>query len=92
MHGGKVASCRPRNAAGLTVVPGVQAAQLLRLGSVWGKNSIIFPDIVTDWTAAGWFCRIYLTAALGFFQPFCSLMTLLMFVGVVRCAAALFAG
>ncbi|GAB4816345.1 hypothetical protein N2152v2_003391 [Parachlorella kessleri] len=60
------------------------ASQLLRVSSVWGANSFIFPDLVTDWTGAGWFCRIYLTAALGFFQPFCSLLALLMLTGVTR--------
>ena len=62
----------------------LQASQLLRVSSVWGTNSFIFPDLVTDWTGSGWFCRIYLTAALGFFQPFCSLLALLMLTGVTR--------
>lgn len=57
---------------------------MLPLSAIWGPNSFIFPSLVTDWTGAGWLCRIYLTTALGIFQPLCSLMTLFMLAAVVR--------
>lgn len=62
----------------------LQACQILRLGTLWGSNSIILPAVVTDWTGSGWLCRVYLSAALGFFQPFCSIFTLVMLAAAVR--------
>lgn len=53
--------------------------QLLRLSTLWGTGSVVFPTSFTNWTGDGWMCRIYLTLSLGILQPLCSLSTLLLF-------------
>lgn len=53
--------------------------QLLRLSTLWGTGSVVFPTSLTDWTGDGWMCRIYLTLSLGILQPLCALSTLLLF-------------
>jgi hypothetical protein len=62
----------------------LQASQVLRLNSIWGGDSLVFPDSVTDWSSAGWMCRIYLTISLGILQPLLTFTTLLMFAAGVR--------
>jgi hypothetical protein len=52
--------------------PSMQALQILRLALLWGPYSIVAPTSVTNWTGAGWLCRIYLTAALGIAAPLSS--------------------
>lgn len=59
-------------------------AQLLRLSSIWSSRSFVFPSNVTNWTGAGWLCRVYITVAMGLLQPFCSLLTLLMFTSALK--------
>ncbi|KAL4421765.1 hypothetical protein ABPG77_009748 [Micractinium sp. CCAP 211/92] len=51
---------------------------LLRISSLWGANSFLLPPGAAAWAGSGWMCRIYLTASLGFLQPFCACTTLLM--------------
>ena len=47
----------------------LQTVQILHLALLWGHNSVVAPSRITNWTGAGWMCRIYLTSALGVLAP-----------------------
>lgn len=53
----------------------LQVLQILRLNIIWGPYSLFAPPQVTNWTGAGWLCRIYLTASLGLLAPFIAWFT-----------------
>lgn len=61
-----------------------QLSLLLRISSLWGANSFLLPPGAAAWAGSGWMCRIYLTASLGFLQPFCACTTLLMLTAALR--------
>lgn len=52
-----VAVCLPSASCCAVHVTSVQASQLLRLGVLWGANSVVFSPGITSWTSAGWMCR-----------------------------------
>lgn len=61
-----------------------QLSLLLRISSLWGANSFLLPPGAAAWAGSGWMCRVYLTASLGFLQPFCACTTLLMLTAALR--------
>ena len=58
-------------------IAGLAAVQVCRLYTLlWNPGSSISSSAVTDWTGQGWMCRIYISASLGIFFPYCCLFTL----------------
>ena len=65
--------------------PPTQTLQSLRLMSLfWGPTSIVSPPSLTNWSGAGWLCRIYITASLGVFGPLAACFTLFFFITAIR--------
>lgn len=59
-----------------------QASQTLRLTSVFGYESVVFDDDVTDWTGGGRACRLYVTISMGVLEPVAVIAALLSFSAV----------